>query len=153
MIAKVTYKGDLRNEALHLVTGSTIELDAPKDNQGKGEAFAPTDLVAATTAACMMAIMDLYARRHGLDLKGTTAAVEKTMDTNSRRIAEIKVTFEFPHGESFSTEHRQALERTALDCPISRSLHPDLKQTLVFNWQQQQKAPHTCGCCCSGKAS
>jgi len=118
MIAKVTYKGDLRTEAVHLATGSVLEMDAPKDNHGKGEYFAPTDLVAAITGACMLTIMDLYARRHG----------------NPRRIAEIKVTFDFPKGREVSTEHRQVLERTALDCPVSRSLHPDLKQTLIFNW-------------------
>jgi len=134
MIAKVTYKGDLRTEAVHLATGSVLEMDAPKDNHGKGEYFAPTDLVAAITGACMLTIMDLYARRHGIDLKGTVASIEKVMAENPRRIAEIKVTFDFPKGREVSTEHRQVLERTALDCPVSRSLHPDLKQTLIFNW-------------------
>ena len=134
MIVKVTYKGDLRTEALHVATGKVLEMDAPKDNEGKGECFSPTDLVAGSTAACMLTIMGIYARRHGLDLSGASVSVEKIMGTNPRRIVEIKLNFDFTNSKDISAVHRQILERTALDCPVSRSLHPDLKQTLVFNW-------------------
>ena len=137
MIAKVTYKGDLRTEAVHLATGSALEMDAPKDNQGKGECFSPTDLVAAATAACMLTIMGIYARRRGLDLSGAVVSVGKTMETNPRRIAGIQLTFDFPRGSNFPAAERQALERAAMDCPVSRSLHPELKQTLVFNWPKE----------------
>ncbi len=91
MISKIEYKGELRTEAVHLMSGKTIITDAPIDNQGKGEAFSPTDLVATALGSCMMTIMGIVAEREGIILDGATAEVEKVMATNPRRIGEVKI--------------------------------------------------------------
>ena len=98
MISKVVYKGDLRTEAPHLRSGQIIITDAPVDNQGKGEAFSPTDLVATALASCMLTIMGIVAKRDGIKMEGTTAEVEKIMASDPRRIREIrlKINFGFP---------------------------------------------------------
>ena len=95
MISKVIYEGELRTQATHLQSGKTIYTDAPVDNQGKGDAFSPTDLVATSLASCMLTIMGIVARRDGILLKGAVAEVEKIMAKDPRRIGEIKIKFIF----------------------------------------------------------
>ena len=95
MIAQVEYKGQLRTEAKHLRSGSVIVTDAPIDNQGKGEAFSPTDLVATALASCMITIMGIVAERDGIDIEGVTADVDKIMSKEPRRIGEIKIIITF----------------------------------------------------------
>ena len=95
MISRVEYKGELRTEAVHLKSGKTIITDAPIDNQGKGEAFSPTDLVATALGSCMITIMGIVAEREGITLDGTTAEVEKVMATSPRRIDEVKIKIKF----------------------------------------------------------
>src|SRR6185369_3573004 len=96
IMATVEYVGDLRTKATHLKSGSIITTDAPTDNQGKGEAFSPTDLVSAALSSCMMTIMGQVANREGVDLRGLKTEVAKIMTANPRKIAEIKVTFSHP---------------------------------------------------------
>ena len=95
MMSKVSYLGNLRTKAVHIQSGDTIITDAPTDNQGKGEAFSPTDLVATSLASCVLTIMGIIARRYNISLKGTTAEVEKSMSANPRRINEIRINIFF----------------------------------------------------------
>ena len=130
MISRVEYKGELRTEAVHLKSGKTIITDAPIDNQGKGEAFSPTDLVATALASCMMTIMGIVAERDGIKLEGTVAEVEKIMAKNPRRIGEIKIKIKF--SQKLNRDEREKLERAAKTCPVSGSLNENLKETFEF---------------------
>lgn len=133
MTSKVTYEGALRTRCLHLKSGNTYITDAPVDNQGKGEAFSPTDTVATGLASCMLTIMGIKARELEVDLEGATAEVTKYMAANPRRIATIEVTLELP--EEVSEKHRKILENTAHSCPVHHSLHPDIEKHIVFFWR------------------
>jgi len=130
MISKVVYKGDLRTEAIHLQSGNNIITDAPVDNEGKGKAFSPTDLVATALASCMLTIMGIVAKRDGIMLEGTTADVEKIMVSNPRRIGEIRLKINFPH--PISGKDQVKLERAAHTCPVSGSIHNDLNEIVEF---------------------
>lgn len=132
MTSKVTYEGALRTRCLHLKSGNTYITDAPVDNQGKGEAFSPTDTVATGLASCMLTIMGIKARDLQVDLEGATAEVTKHMATNPRRIATIEVRLELP--AKVSEKHRKILEHTAHSCPVHHSLHPDIEKHIVFSW-------------------
>ncbi|MGS2762299.1 OsmC family protein [Sinomicrobium sp. M5D2P9] len=132
MTSKVTYKGDLRTECEHLQSGNIFITDAPTDNNGKGEAFSPTDTVATALAGCMLTVMGIKARELGVDLAGTTAEVTKTMAAAPRRISEIKVVFRFAVNPDDKT--KKILENTANTCPVHYSLHPDIKKEIAFNW-------------------
>ena len=130
MISNVKYKGELRTEAEHLRSGKTIITDAPIDNQGKGEAFSPTDLVATALASCMMTIMGIVAERDGIKLEGTVAEVEKIMAKNPRRIGEMKIKIKC--SQKINRDEREKLERAAKTCPVSGSLNENLKETFEF---------------------
>ncbi|PJE40735.1 MAG: osmotically inducible protein OsmC [Flavobacterium sp.] len=130
---KVTYLGELRTSSLHLQSGSEIISDAPIDNNGKGEAFSPTDTVANGLASCMFTVMGIKAREMGVDFSGSTADVTKVMAAEPRRISEIHVTFNMSIEADEKT--KTILERTALTCPVHYSLHPDIKREIVFNWK------------------
>ena len=131
--SKVTYLGDLRTSSIHLQSGSEIISDAPLDNNGKGEAFSPTDTVANGLASCMFTVMGIKARDLDVDFSGSTAEVTKIMGTEPRRITEIHVTFHFSINNKKKT--KTILERTAMTCPVFYSLHPDIKKEIVFNWK------------------
>jgi len=132
MTSKVTYLGDLRTSSIHIQSGSEIVSDAPVDNNGKGEAFSPTDTVANALASCMLTVMGIKARDMGVSLTGSEAEVTKSMQAEPRRISGIKVTF---HMESDDDEKAKTiLERTALTCPVHQSLHPDIIKDVTFNW-------------------
>ena len=130
MISRVEYKGELRTEAVHLKSGKTIITDAPIDNQGKGEAFSPTDLVATALGSCMITIMGIVAEREGITLDGTTAEVEKVMATSPRRIGEVKIKIKFI--QKLNRDQIDKLERAAKNCPVSGSLSENLKETVEF---------------------
>ena len=119
---------------MHLQSGSTIETDAPTDNNGRGERFSPTDLVATALASCMATVMGIVAERHGWNITGLQCSVEKIMVPNPRRIGEVRVELRFPPGRSYDAQTREILERTARTCPVLESLHPDLEKTLSFHW-------------------
>jgi len=131
--AVIHYDGELRTTATHLRSGKRVITDAPPDNNGKGEAFSPTDLLSASLGCCMLTVMGIVAERHQLDMKGTRAEITKIMAANPRRVAEIVVELHFPPN-NFSGKDRQLLENTARTCPVAMSLHPDLKQTVSFHW-------------------
>jgi len=132
MTSTVTYLGNLRTTATHLASQNDFITDAPVDNHGKGEAFSPTDTVATALASCLLTIMGIKARDLELDLTGTKASVVKVMGTNPRRITEIKIDVSFQ--KSFESKTKKLLEKAALTCPVSNSLHPDLRQNISFIW-------------------
>lgn len=130
--SKVTYLGNLRTQNKHLKSGSTYITDAPVDNNGKGEAFSPTDTVATGLANCMLTVMGIKARDLEIDLSGATAEVTKTMAANPRRIAKIDIALNLP--VDISNKHQKILENTANTCPVHHSLHPDIEKKIDFNW-------------------
>jgi uncharacterized OsmC-like protein len=134
MTSKVIYEGKLRTVATHLKSGTTIETDAPTDNNGKGERFSPTDLVATALASCMTTIMGIAANTHQIDMDGTVCEVEKIMASNPRRIGEIVVRVQMPKGKTFTEKEKKILEHAGLTCPVALSLHPDCKKTISFDW-------------------
>lgn len=134
MTSKIVYLGDLRTESTHVQSGTAIQTDAPTDNYGKGELFSPTDMVANSLGTCMITTMGIKAIGLGIDLKGTEAEVTKIMVADPRRIGEIKVVLHFPKMD-ISEKDRTILEKTALTCPVAKSLAPELMQTVTFDWQ------------------
>ncbi len=133
IMATVEYVGGLRTRATHLKSGDTITTDAPTDNQGKGEAFSPTDLVSSALSSCMMTIMGQVAQREGVELKGLKTEVVKIMSANPRKIAEIKITFTHPDLQATDVQ-KQKLKNAAITCPVALSLSESLKQTITFNF-------------------
>jgi len=131
--AKTVYLGDLRTEATHVRSGQKIITDAPVDNQGKGEYFSPTDLLATALGSCMLTIMGIAARTHGFDIDGTDVKITKVMGTNPRRVVEVVVELNFP--KDYTAKEKRFIEVSAKECPVANSLHPDLKQTIIFNYK------------------
>lgn len=131
---KSTYKGSLRTSAQHLSSGNTIITDAPLDNNGKGEAFSPTDLVSAALGSCMMTIMGIVASRANIDIDGMDMEITKVMAAEPRRIAEVVLNFTMPAGKTYSDKEKAMLENAARTCPVALSLHPDVKQTISFTY-------------------
>jgi uncharacterized OsmC-like protein len=134
MTSEIIYKGNLRCASTHLQSGTSIETDAPVDNQGKGERFSPTDLVATALGNCMMTIMGIKARDMNLELEGTKIEITKVMASEPRRISEIKAVIKFPLGLKADEKQRTILEKSALTCPVFHSLHPEINQDISFNW-------------------
>jgi len=134
MTSIVIYKGDLRTELTHLQSGSLIENDAPTDNQGKGERFSPTDMVATALASCMLTTMGIKAKTMDINLEGTKAEVTKIMKADPRRIGGIKAYLYFSENLKLDDKQKQILENTARTCPVERSLHPDMELDIQFNW-------------------
>lgn len=130
---KTIYLGGLRTENEHLQSGNKVITDAPTDNQGKGEFFSPTDMLATALGSCILTIMGIKARDNGVDIEGTTVDVTKIMASDPRRVAEVIVDFNFPK-KNYSAEEKQLVESVAGVSPVPLSLHPDLKQTIKFNW-------------------
>ena len=133
MTSKVTYLGDLRTSSIHLQSGTEILSDAPVDNNGKGEAFSPTDTVANALATCMMSIMGIKARDLEVNLKGSTAEVVKIMNAEPRRIGAIEIVFEMQGTND--QKSKTILERAAMTCPVFLSLHPEVEKRITFNWK------------------
>ena len=130
---RTLYLGDLRTENEHVQSGNKVITDAPLDNQGKGEYFSPTDLLATALGSCIMTIMGIKARDNGIDLSGTIADVTKIMASDPRRVAEVIVEFKFPD-KDYSDEEKKLVESVAGTSPVPLSLHPGLIQTIKFNW-------------------
>ena len=129
----VTYEGTLRCRIKHGPSGTEISTDAPKDNQGKGEAFSPTDLVAAGLASCMLTTMGIVAQRHEVKIEGTTAQVMKEMTASTpRKNARLNVTIQMAKG--IPTAARPLLERTALGCPVHKSLLSEIEIPVKFEY-------------------
>ena len=131
----IVYEGQLHTTATHGPSGSKISTDAPKDNMGKGEAFSPTDLVAAALGTCLVTIMGIVAQRNNLDITGTRVHVTKDMaQAPLRRIARLNVTITVPKDKSakLTQEDRQKMEKAAATCPVHASLHPDIEKTVTY---------------------
>lgn len=129
--AEITYTGSLHTEATHVQSGTVIATDAPKDNQGNGEAFSPTDLLATSLATCILTTMAIVAKRDGArNIDGAKAEVVKIMQANPRKVAEVHVKIKFPR--NYDEKEKQILENAAHTCPVAKSLHPDLKQVIEF---------------------
>jgi uncharacterized OsmC-like protein len=126
------YIGDLRTEAMHIRSGNKLITDAPTDNQGRGEYFSPTDLVATALGSCMVTVMGMAAQTHNFNIDGTKLVITKIMTPEPpRRIAEIIIELTFPAG-NFSEKEKKILEYVVKTCPVALSLHPDVKQTVTL---------------------
>ena len=130
--SKIIYKNNLRTEAQHIASGQKIITDAPLDNNGKGEAFSPTDLVATALASCMITIMAIAAEKNGINISETSASVKKIMGTNPRTISDIVV--EITMSKDLALKDRKRLEKAALACPVHKSLHPDMNKEITFSY-------------------
>ncbi len=126
------YLGALRTQDTHLLSGNQIITDAPPDNNGKGEAFSPTDLVCVALSSCMMTIMGMMAKKEGIDLTGMSSEITKIMASNPRKIAEIQITFFHPALMATDIQ-KQKLKNAAMTCPVALSLGEGLKQAIKFN--------------------
>jgi putative redox protein len=127
---KTLYTGQLRTENTHLQSGTVIITDAPTDNQGRGEAFSPTDLCALSLTNCIVTTMGIYAQNHGYHIEGTEALTVKQMASDPRRIAKIEVHLKIKLAESTDEHAREGLLRIVKTCPVARSLHPDIVQAV-----------------------
>ena len=131
----IHYQGDLRCEAIHGPSGMRIMTDAPVDNQGKGEAFSPTDLCATALGSCMVTIMGIQARTSGIDITGAHVHIGKTMSADTpRRISQLDVSIRVPG--NLNEKHKKQLIRAAESCPVHYSLHPDVQVNLEFSWSE-----------------
>ena len=136
MTSRIKYEGNLRTVATHLQSGTVIETDAPVDNQGKGERFSPTDLVATALGTCMLTIMGIKARDMNVSLEGTEIDITKIMAANPRRIGEIKVVINFSESVKADEKQRTILEKAAMTCPVFESLSAEMKKDVEFKWRE-----------------
>ncbi|UOF00128.1 OsmC family protein [Bdellovibrio reynosensis] len=126
------YQGEKHCELTHGPSNAQISTDAPKDNNGKGEAFSPTDLLGAATGSCMLTVMAIAAEKDGVNLKNAWVTVEKEMSTAPRKVAKLNVVLHMP--QSIPQDYRKKLEDIALNCPVKLSLHPDLQMPVLFHY-------------------
>jgi putative redox protein len=128
MTSKVVYEGELRTRCTHLRSGSDFETDAPVDNNGKGERFSPTDLMATSLGTCMITVMGIKARAMGFDLNDMEVDVEKIMKAEPRRVGGINISFKVPdHLLQADEKTKQIMKHTAETCPVQQSIHPDIE--------------------------
>jgi putative redox protein len=130
---KVIYQGGLHCEALHIKSGNLLTTDAPTDNHGKGEAFSPTDLLCASLATCIITFMGITAASKEIDLGKMEASIEKIMASEPRRVSEIRIDLTIEN-KNFTSRQIGILKNAALNCPVTKSLHPDINQVLSFNF-------------------
>ncbi len=134
MTAEIIYTGNLRTQATHLGSGQTINTDAPIDNQGKGEAFSPTDLCATSLASCILTIMGIKAKEAHIEMTGTKVTLNKIMTAElPRRIARIEMQMFMP-ARVWNEEEKQILTQAASSCPVCRSLSPAIETALEIKW-------------------
>ena len=128
----IDYLGNLRTEAFHPLSGKKILTDAPPDNNGKGEAFSPTDLMATALGSCMLTIMAITGNTNKIDIIGSKVSVEKIMDSNPRRIGTINININLP--KKLTSKERTVLERAGKHCPVAKSIHPNIKENIYFSY-------------------
>ena len=133
MTSKITYLGDLRTSSVHLQSGTEILSDAPTDNNGKGAAFSPTDMVANALGSCMMTIMAIKSKDLNLDFVGSTIEITKVINAEPRRIGKIIVDIKM--AVSATEKEQTILERAAMTCPVFLSLHPEIQKEISFSWK------------------
>ena len=134
MTATVVYKGDLRCESTHIQSGSNFETDAPTDNRGKGERFSPTDTLCVALATCMITTMGIKAGDMNINLVNTKLLVTKHMVADPRRIGKITIVLQMPEGLILDNEVKQLLQKAGDNCPVMKSLHPDLRVETEYLW-------------------
>tara|TARA_Y100001968_G_scaffold332344_1_gene390182 strand:- start:3459 stop:3866 length:408 start_codon:yes stop_codon:yes gene_type:complete len=129
---KIVYNGNLRTQATHSQSGDIITTDAPIDNNGKGEAFSPTDLFASSLGSCMLTIMGIVAETYGLDINGSTIQIDKIMGANPRKIAALHIVIDI--NSKLNDKEKKILIKAAKHCPVSKSIHPDIDEKITFNF-------------------
>ena len=131
--ATIEFTGNLRTRSVHTRSGEVIITDAPIDNKGKGEYFSPTDMLSSALGSCIFTIMGIAAQEHGFSIDGARCSVIKIMSDSPRAVAEVKIDFDFT-GKQYTDKQKKILELCVRNCPVSRSLHPDLFQNvkLIF---------------------
>lgn len=134
MTTSILYKGDLRCECVHIQSGTVIETDAPTDNRGKGERFSPTDTVCVALGTCIITTIGIRANDMQVDLAGTKLAVTKHMFSEPRRIGKIDVLIKFPASLDLSEKDRLLFQKIGDNCPVMKSLHPDIQVTIDYLW-------------------
>ena len=127
------YLGGLRVSSTHLASNTEIITDAPVDNNGKGESFSPTDLVATALGTCMITVMGIYAEKNGILMPNVYSRTNKVMSSTPRKISKLKIEIIFGDNQLSEVE-KQCLKDVALNCPVAKRLHPDLKQEIEFNF-------------------
>lgn len=133
MTSKINYLGNLRTECIHIASGQSIITDAPIDNNGRGEAFSPTDLTATSLGTCLITIMGIAARNHDINIDGAKLEISKHMGSEPRRIIQIDIKIIMPN-LNYSSREKKLLETAGRTCPVAYSLHPEIKQNLNFVW-------------------
>jgi len=128
-----SYFGGLRVSSTHVASNTEIITDAPVDNNGKGESFSPTDLVATALGTCMITVMGIYAEKNGILMPNVYSRTNKIMTSSPRKISKLKIEIIF-EGNQLSEVEKQSLKEVALNCPVAKSLHPDLQQEIEFNF-------------------
>ncbi len=134
MTATILYEGDLRCRATHLQSNSSFETDAPTDNRGKGEKFSPTDTLCVSLATCMITTMGIKGQDMGVDLRNTGIEVTKHMKADPRRVGKIEVVLNMQCTPAPDERTRMVLEATGDNCPVIKSLHPDVEIVATYNW-------------------
>ena len=132
VIIEASYDGELHTTCRHQPSGCELATDAPVDNQGRGESFSPTDLLATALGSCMMTVMGIGARNEGWELEGTRVVIQKTMSQAPRRVARLALEFEM--SPKLPGASRARLERIARSCPVAQSIHPEIDLDLRFIW-------------------
>jgi putative redox protein len=127
------YLGELRTKARHVASGNELVTDAPVDNNGRGETFSPTDLLATALGSCMITIAGMRAQENGFSIDGTSIEITKIMVSDPRRVSEVVVELNFPKN-NFTDQQKEILRDACLNCPVAKSLHSDLKKSVIFNF-------------------
>ena len=135
MTATIIYTGQLRCSATHNQSGSVIETDAPTDNRGKGERFSPTDLLCVSLGTCIITTMGIKATDMGINLSGATLQVQKHMYSEPRRVGKIEVTIGLSATLQLEEKDKTILQRVGDNCPVQKSIHPDIETSVVYNWE------------------
>lgn len=131
--AEIWYNGDLRTTARHVKSGEEIISDAPLDNHGKGEAFSPTDLLSTSLVSCMMTIMGIKANNSGIGIRDMKGSLKKEMTSNPRRVKSIEIWLTV--FGNFSDREKEMLYNSAINCPVAKSLNPEIDQLLHLEFE------------------
>jgi len=133
MTSKVVYLENLRTQIEHLASGQKSITDAPVDNNGKGEAFSPTDLLATSLASCMLTVVGIKAQKLSLNINGSYAQVLKTMESDPRRVSSVDIQVVFKG--TLSQGEKSLFQQIAINCPVAKSLHPNIIQNVSFSFE------------------
>jgi uncharacterized OsmC-like protein len=128
---KASYLGNLRTKSTHLQSGNELITDAPIDNNGKGEAFSPTDLLATAYLNCLITIIGIYCEQRNIEFTNCTAEVEKQMTNSPRRIGQLDIKIHFQEN-NWDTKQKKKIENAAINCPVAKSISTDIKININF---------------------